>query len=52
MIINAGFRCGDNTSMAISEFVYRDVEARRVDKKKKEPLKGDDKKEEKKVASS
>ena len=51
-IIKAGFRYGDNAPMAIIEFVDRDVEARRVDKKKKEPLKGDDKKEEKKVASS
>ena len=51
-IIKAGFRYGDNAPMAIIEFVDRDVEGRRVDKKKKEPLKGDDKKEEKKVASS
>ena len=51
-IIKAGFRYGDNAPMAIIEFVDRDVEARRVDKKKKEPLKGDDKKEDKKVASS
>ena len=51
-IIKAGFRYGDNAPMAIIEFVDRDVEAKRVDKKKKEPLKGDDKKEEKKVASS
>ena len=51
-IIKAGFRYGDNAPMAIIEFVDKDVEDRRIDKKKKEPLKGDDKKEEKKVASS
>ena len=33
--------------MAIIEFVDRDVEAKRVDKKKKDPLKNSDKKEEK-----
>ena len=37
--------------MAIIEFVERDVEAKRVDKKKKDPNK-DIKKEEKKVASA
>ena len=37
-IIKAGFRYGDNAPMAIIEFVDRDVEARRVDiKKKKQP---------------
>ena len=35
-VIKAGFRYGDNAPMAIIEFVDRDVEARRVDKKKKE----------------
>ena len=35
-IIKAGFRYGDNAPMAIIEFVDRDVEARRVDKPKKE----------------
>ena len=35
-IIKAGFRYGDNAPMAIIEFVDRDVEAKRVDKKKKE----------------
>ena len=35
-IINAGFRYGDNAPMAIIEFVDRDVEAKRVDKKKKD----------------
>jgi len=34
-IIKAGFRYGDNAPMAIIEFVDRDVEARRIDKKKK-----------------
>ena len=34
-IIKAGFRYGDNAPMAIIEFVDRDVEAKRVDKKKK-----------------
>ena len=45
-IIKAGFRYGDNAPMAVIEFVDRDVEAKRVDKKKKENLK--DNKEEKK----
>ena len=49
-IIKAGFRYGDNAPMAIIEFVDRDVEAKRVDKKKKDPLKNSDKKEEKKTA--
>ncbi len=47
-IIKAGFRYGDNAPMAIIEFVDRDVEAKRLDKKKKEPVKDTDKKEEKK----
>ena len=51
-IIKAGFRYGDNAPMAIIEFVDRDVEARRVDKKKKEPTKEADKKEDKKVATA
>ena len=34
-IIKAGFRYGDNAPMAIIEFVDRDVEAKRIDKKKK-----------------
>ena len=33
-IIKAGFRYGDNAPMAIIEFVDRDIEAKRVDKKK------------------
>ena len=33
-IIKAGFRYGDNAPMAIIEFVDRDVEAKRIDRKK------------------
>ena len=39
-IIKAGYRFGDNAPMAIIEFVDRDVEAKRVDKKK---IKSEDK---------
>ena len=35
-IIKAGFRYGDNAPMAVIEFVERDVEAKRIDKKKKD----------------
>ena len=38
-IIKAGFRYGDNAPMAIIEFVDRDVEAKRVDKPKKDTIK-------------
>ena len=38
-IIKAGFRYGDNAPMAIIEFVDRDLEAKRVDKKKKDSTK-------------
>ena len=38
-IIKAGFRYGDNAPMAVIEFVDRDIEAKKVDRKKKEPLK-------------
>ena len=51
-IIKAGFRYGDNAPMAIIEFVDRDVEAKRVDKKKKSPSEKVDKKEEIKVTSA
>ena len=51
-IIKAGFRYGDNAPMAIIEFVDRDIDAKKVDKKKKNPSKDIDKKEEKKVASA
>ena len=37
-IIKAGFRYGDNAPMAVIEFVDRDVEAKRVDKKKKDAV--------------
>ena len=48
-IIKAGFRYGDNAPMAIIEFVDRDTEAKKVDKKKNEPVKDAEKKEEKKA---
>ena len=53
-IIKAGFRYGDNAPMAIIEFVDRDVEAKRLDKKKKETpkTKEDSKKEDKKLATA
>jgi large subunit ribosomal protein L17 len=38
-IIKAGFRYGDNAPMAIIEFVDRDLEAKRIDKKKKDTTK-------------
>ena len=47
-IIKAGFRYGDNAPMAIIEFVDRDVEAKKIDKKKKSTLKEPEKKEDKK----
>ena len=50
-IIKAGFRYGDNAPMAIIEFVDRDVEAKRVDKKKKDSVKEAEKKEDKKIAT-
>ena len=51
-IIKAGFRYGDNAPMAIIEFVDRDVEAKRVDKKKKDISKETPKVEEKKLATA
>ena len=43
-IVKAGFRYGDNSPMAVIEFVDRDVEAKRkFKKKKKEDLKPEDK---------
>ena len=52
-IIKAGFRYGDNAPMAIIEFVDRDVEAKKLDKKKKSIQKDPEKKEDKKpVATS
>ena len=50
-IIKAGFRYGDNAPMAVIEFVDRDVEAKRIDKKKKDPAK-DQKKEAPKEATA
>ena len=52
-IIKAGFRYGDNSPMAVIEFVDRDVEAKKVDRKKKETKKDQkDQKEEKKSATA
>ena len=49
-IIKAGFRFGDNAPMAVIEFVDRDVQAKKVDKKKKEISK-ETKKEQKQVTA-
>ena len=51
-IIKAGFRYGDNAPMAIIEFVDRDVEAKRIDKPKKDINKDSPKAEEKKQATA
>ncbi len=48
-IIKAGYRYGDKAPMAVIEFVDRDVEAKKVDIKKKDKSK--DKKEEKTAVS-
>ena len=50
-IIKAGFRYGDNAPMAIIEFVDRDIEAKRVDKPKKDLSKEATKVEDKKQAT-
>ena len=50
-IIKAGFRYGDNAPMAVIEFVDRDVEAKKIDRKKKDPNK-DQKKEDPKLATA
>ena len=50
-IIKAGYRYGDNAPMAVIEFVDRDVEAKRIDKKKKDPDR-DQKKEDPKEATA
>ena len=43
-IVKAGYRYGDNSPMAVIEFVDRDIEAKRkFKKKKKEDLKPEDK---------
>ena len=49
-IIKSGFRYGDNAPMAVIEFVDRDVEAKKVDRKKKDTSKKV--KEEKPLASA
>ena len=51
-IIKAGFRYGDNAPMAVIEFVDRDVEAKRVDKPKKDATKATPKAEEKNQATA
>ena len=51
-IIKAGFRYGDNAPMAIIEFVDRDVEAKRIDKKKKDTTKDTPKAEENKIKTA
>ena len=51
-IIKAGFRYGDNAPMAVIEFVDRDAEAKRVDKKKKNQTKDTPKVEDKKQATA
>ena len=50
-IIKAGFRYGDNAPMAVIEFVDRDLEAKKVDKKKKD-IKNEIKQEDKKTVVS
>ena len=49
-IIKSGFRYGDKAPMAVIEFVDRNIEAKKVDKKKKDTTK--DIKEEKKLATA
>ena len=54
-IIKAGFRYGDNAPLAVLEFVDRDIEAKRIDKKDKEAASKKDSKEkiqEKKIATA
>ncbi len=53
-IVKAGFRYGDNAPMAVIEFIDRDLEAKRVDKKKKDTPKDKktEAKEEKKLAKA
>ena len=45
LTFKTGFRYGDNAPMAVIEFVDRDVEAKKIDKKKTEKSKPIDKKE-------
>ena len=49
-IIKAGFRYGDNAPMAIIEFVDRDIQAKRMHKKKKETVENIENKDGKKEA--
>ena len=49
-IIKAGFRYGDKAPMAVIEFVDRDIEAKKIDIKKKDTSK--DIKEEKKLTTA
>ena len=49
-IIKAGFRYGDKAPMAVIEFVDRDVEAKKIDRKKKETSK-DTKEDNKKITA-
>ena len=51
-IIKAGFRYGDNAPMAIIEFVDRDLEAKRIDKKKKDTTKNTPTAEEKNIKTA
>ena len=53
-IIKAGFRYGDKAPIAIIEFVDRDVDSKKVDKKKTDALKNTEKqkKEDKKAATA
>ena len=50
-IIKAGFRYGDNAPMAIIEFVDRDTQAKKVDRKKKDTKK-ETKTEDPKIATA
>ena len=51
-VIKAGFRYGDKAPMAVIEFIERDVEAKRIDKPKKDPNKETPKAEEKKQVTA
>ena len=51
-IIKAGFRYGDKAPIAIIEFVDRDVEAKKVNEKKKETVENTEKKDGKKESIS
>ena len=51
-IIKAGFRYGDNAPLAIIEFVDRDIQAKKIDVKKKDPVKASEKQEDKKIAKA